>query len=138
MKHRQPEQQLNPSLSFTVLGDLPRKSNSRRLFRNRSTGRPIIVKSAKALNYEGSFAAQVTSVSKNIFRENDKIMLSAQIYYSSRRPDLSDELLCDLLEKTGIIHNDRALVEKHLYKGLDKDNPRVEVVLELAKECVAC
>ncbi len=136
--HRQPEQQLQPRLAFTVLGQLPRKSNSRRLFRNRSTGRPIIIKSAKALNYECSFATQVVGVSKNMFQADDKIMLSAQIYYSSRRLDLSDELLCDLLEKTGIIKQDRQIFEKHLYKGLDKLNPRVEVVLELVGKNENC
>jgi len=114
-------------IKFVVFGNLPRKSNSRRIFKNRRTGCPIIVKSQEALNYERSFASQVAGVPRGTFGEKDGLSLTAHIFYSSRRPDLSDELICDLLEKTGIIHNDRQIVHKTLIKGLDRDNPRVEV-----------
>jgi hypothetical protein len=119
-------------VEFVVLGNLPRKSNSRRIFTNRKTNRPIIVKSADALDYERSFAMQTKGVPKGKFDKKQTIALTAWVYYRNPLSDLSDELLCDLMEKTGIIPNDRQIKVKHLYGGIDKVNPRVIVVLEVA------
>jgi hypothetical protein len=125
-------------LAFTVFGQLPRKSNSRRIFRNPRTGRPIIVKSADALSYEKSFAFQVANVDKGKFEPKEPLCLSAHVWYQSGRSDLSIELFMDLLEKTGIIHNDRQIKIMHLWGHIDREFPRVEVLLERVegkKEC---
>lgn len=116
-------------IKFTVLGNLPRKSNSRRIFRNKYSGRILCIKSSKALDYEQSFLVQTLNIPKETFLKTDNLALTAIIFYSSRKPDLSDELLCDLLEKTRIIHNDRQIVVKHLTKYIDSANPRCEVEL---------
>lgn len=52
--------------------------------------------------------------------------LEATIYYASRRPDLDESLLMDILQKAGVYTNDRLIKEKHIFWGLDKTNPRVE------------
>jgi Holliday junction resolvase RusA-like endonuclease len=58
--------------------------------------------------------------------EGDVTMV-ATIYYKTRAFDLDDSMLCDVLEKAGVIKNDRQIVEKHLTKRFDKNNPRIEV-----------
>ena len=53
------------------------------------------------------------------------VTVTATCYYRSRRPDLDAELLMDCLQGR-VIQNDRQIWCKHLFRGLDKDNPRVE------------
>ncbi len=117
-------------MNFTILGNLPRKSNSRQVFKNRRTGNIIFAKSATALDYTDSFLLQTKNVDKSLFQSSRPLKLTAKIYYQSKLSDLSDELLCDLMQKSGIIFNDRLIKEKHLYCYLDKINPRCEVEIE--------
>jgi len=121
-------------IKFIVEGNLPRKSNSRQVFRNKGTGKMIFAKSDKALSYEQSFYAQTYQVPKNTFPEKTPLILTATIHYQSNRSDLSDEILADLMEKTKIIPNDRYIFEKHIYKRIDPVLPRVEVTIDLLKE----
>ena len=113
-------------LELTILGNLPRKSNSRQLFKNRRTGKLFSAKSSKALKYEDYFIMQAVSIKRGLFVDKEPLKLTCHIYYQSKLSDLSDELFCDLLQKSGIIPNDRYIVEKHLYHHIDKINPRVE------------
>lgn len=63
------------------------------------------------------------------------VVMTATIYYQSLRSDLDDSLICDVLEKAGVIKNDRQIKEKHLFHGLDRANPRIEVeVVALAEK----
>jgi Holliday junction resolvase RusA-like endonuclease len=62
------------------------------------------------------------------------VILTARIYYQSRRSDLSSEMLMDLLQKVGMIKNDRQIVEQHLYGFVDSVKPRVEFSLEVKKD----
>jgi Holliday junction resolvase RusA-like endonuclease len=53
-----------------------------------------------------------------------------KIYYASRRPDLDESLILDLMQ--GIIYeNDRSVKEKHIFWGLDKENPRAEITVSV-------
>jgi Holliday junction resolvase RusA-like endonuclease len=54
------------------------------------------------------------------------------IYYASRRPDLDESLILDLLQDVAY-ENDRQVKEKHIYWGLDKENPRCEIKVEKIK-----
>lgn len=126
------EKHVQSEITLTISGQLPRKSNSRRFVINRRTGKPMVIKSAEALRYEADFLRQVTGPQRLGLSGN--LSLTAIIYYRSNRSDLSDELLCDLLEKAGVIENDRCIVEKRLTKRIDKDSPRVEVRIEELEE----
>jgi Holliday junction resolvase RusA-like endonuclease len=57
------------------------------------------------------------------------------IHYASRRPDLDESLILDLLQGVAYV-NDRQVKEKHIYWGLDKENPRAEIIVDVlpAKE----
>ncbi len=117
-------------ITFTVFGSLPRKSNSRRIFRNRYSGKIICIKSEKALDYTDSFLRQTLKVDRCLYHSSKPLKITAHIFYGSRRQDLSGELLFDLLEKVGIIYNDRQIFEQVLFKYFDKLNPRCEVEVE--------
>lgn len=52
------------------------------------------------------------------------------VYYPSMRSDLDCAHLYDLLQKAGVVRNDRYIREKHEVARVDKDNPRVEIQIE--------
>lgn len=54
------------------------------------------------------------------------VCVEIKIYYASRRPDLDESLILDLLQDVAYT-NDRQVKEKHIYWGLDKENPRCEI-----------
>lgn len=112
--------------TFSVAGNLPRKSNNRQLIFDKKTGKPRIIKNKAALAYSKDFADNIPEALKDSQFTGD-LLIVANIYYSSWRPDLSDELLCDLLQAVGVVKNDRSFMEKILSKQKDAENPRVEV-----------
>ena len=110
---------------FSIPGNLPRKSNNRRIVTNKKTNKPMIIKSKPSMAYLKQFAKHLPKELKDVSFEGD-LLLVANIYYSSWRPDLSDELLCDLLQDNGVVRNDRQFMEKFLSRLKDAENPRVE------------
>ncbi|MDI6788444.1 MAG: RusA family crossover junction endodeoxyribonuclease [Planctomycetota bacterium] len=97
---------------------------------NKKTGRPIFVKSAKALEVVEDFTRQIKGQWKKP-PITTELGIMADIYYPSRRQDLDGELLCDILQTAGVIKNDRQIVSKAYRKFIDKKNPRVELELLL-------
>ena len=104
------------------------KANSRRLVTFGK--RPALIKSKPALEYERT-AKKLLKPIKPLL-EGDLIM-TATLYYASRRPDLDESIVMDVLQ--GIVYkNDRQIKIKHIYHALDKDNPRAEVLIETIQE----
>lgn len=88
-------------------------------------GKPMFIKSAKALAYASAFKHQAP---KCEMLEGD-VAVHIIIHYASRRPDLDESLILDLLQ--GVAYeNDRQVKEKHIYWALDKENPRCEITVE--------
>ena len=57
------------------------------------------------------------------------LKVTMTIYYASRRPDLDESLILDLMQ--GLVYeNDRQVKERHTYWGLDKENPRAEIIID--------
>lgn len=108
------------TISFVIHGEPASKANSRRW-----TGK-YFIKSEKALNYAKEFAKQCPVLDP--LMEGD-LRVTIKIYYASRRPDLDPSLIFDLMQER-IYLNDRQLKEQHLYWGLDKEDPRAEIVVE--------
>lgn len=54
------------------------------------------------------------------------------VYFASDRPDLdnSAKVVLDCLQTAKAIKNDRLCSEIHARKLIDKDNPRIEFVIE--------
>jgi Holliday junction resolvase RusA-like endonuclease len=108
------------TLSLTIYGEPASKANSRRAVR--IGGKSMFIKSKKALSYADMFKQQAPEMTP---LEGD-VSVSMTIYYASRRPDLDESLILDLLQGVTYL-NDRQVKEKHIYWGLDKENPRSEI-----------
>lgn len=110
-----------PSMvSFTIFGEPASKANSRRW-----TGK-FFIKSEKALNYGKAFKQQCPVLDPLM---DGDLKVTIKIWYASRRPDLDPSLIFDLMQDC-IYVNDRQIKEQHLYWGLDKENPRSDIMVE--------
>ena len=110
-------------VSFTVLGEPASKANSRRHVTNRRTGKPMFIKSEKALKYEQDFAWQCPKLAPLL--EGD-LSVTITVHYASRRPDLDESVILDCMQGK-IYENDRQVREKHIFWALDRDNPRADI-----------
>jgi len=111
------------ALSLKIFGDPCSKANRRRIvkFGNKVAS----IKSEKALAYASAFKRQcVVPASQKILVD---VVVTIRIWYASRRPDLDESLILDLLQDVAY-ENDRQVKEKHIYwMGVDKENPRCEI-----------
>jgi Holliday junction resolvase RusA-like endonuclease len=114
------------SVFFTIYGEPASKSNSRKIVRFGGVSR--LIKSSKALSYSAAFKQQAIV---GELLEGD-LRVTIHIWYASRRPDLDESLILDLLQDVAY-KNDRQVKEKHIYHHLDKENPRCEIVVEKIK-----
>ena len=111
-----------------IFGEPASKANSRRVVNIGGMSR--LIKSQKALKYADVFKQQVKAITPLITQD---VKITMTIYYASRRPDLDESLILDLLQ--GVVYvNDRQVKEKHIYWGLDKENPRTEIIVETLKK----
>jgi hypothetical protein len=123
-----PPKEYTKLVDLVILGNLPRKSNQRRIVKVRN--KPLIIKSKQALAYTDSFLKQVPEESKlGLGDKQNPLALWAHVHYQSNRSDLSVELLKDLLEKAGVVTNDRWIKAEFLFAAIDQDHPRVELAL---------
>lgn len=116
---------------FTVTGQPPRKSNQRIIARRGPGGSPMVIKSKKARDYVDHFITSVPEKYRdlNLGTLKEDLRLDIIVWYTSRRPDLSVELVKDCIEAAGVIKNDRYVREEHLYGFVDKENPRTMIRL---------
>ena len=113
-------------VSFTIIGEPASKANSRvPIPRISKAGNPYVqfAKSAKALAYVKAARLQVMPLRPML---EGPLAAHISIYYASRRPDLDESLIFDALQ--GVIYkNDRQIVEKHIWRYLDRKNPRSHI-----------
>jgi len=119
------------AIFLKIFGEPASKANSRRLTTRH--GKPMFIKSDKALSYATMFKQQcVVSPSQRFI--DDDVVVTIRIWYASRRPDLDESLILDLLQDVAY-DNDRQVKEKHIYwMGVDKTNPRCEITVEKIKD----
>jgi Holliday junction resolvase RusA-like endonuclease len=118
-------------ITFWIAGQPPRKSNSRQIVRRGRNGPPMIIKSQEARNWTQAALLQVpTNAKKNLGSAKQPLAVSMDIYYTSHRPDLSGELVLDMLQKAGVIKDDRYVYAWHLYKHFDKKRPGVSIAIK--------
>ena len=116
------------ALSQIIFGEPASKANSRRVVRYGGMSR--LIKSAKALSYSDAFKQQCKPLATLMTGD---LRVTLHIFYASRRPDLDESLILDLMQ--GLIYeNDRQVKERHCYWGLDPDNPRAEIIIEKIPE----
>ncbi len=130
---------------LTILGEPASKANSREYGLSYMPGtdekRVTIRKSAKAIEYEESAQKQIPSAARAMFE--GRVRVTMKIFYATERPDLDESVILDVLQaryKTvagkricvarGVYINDRQVRERHIYHGIDKANPRAEIIVE--------
>ena len=114
--------------SAVILGEACSKANSRRLVRCR--GKTISIKSEKALQFVASALWQLARHRAPIEGE---VSITMHIYYCTQRSDLDESLVLDILQGYAY-RNDRQVRERHVYHHIDKNNPRVEIIVEPRNE----
>lgn len=132
-------------IKFTILGQACSKANSRNIVNMRVKGtdktRPGVIKSDAALEFENSAILQIPAHAKQMLEGNLRVTMT--IYYLSNQPDLDESIVLDVLQakfkgtgkervciRRGVYLNDRQVREKHIFHGIDKRNPRVELMIE--------
>lgn len=129
MKKKAPSTEyLRDPVEFTVYVEPASKANSRKAVRfgNRSA----FIKSDKARAVAKIFREQCPQLAEPF---EDDVMVEIVIFYASRRPDLDESLILDLMQfdpKTGINYiyrNDRLVKKKVIHWGLDPENPRIHI-----------
>lgn len=134
-------------IAFTILGQPCSKANSRQIVT--IAGRPTPIKSKDALAYERDALKQIPPVAR--VRIDGPVRVTLRLWYASERPDLDESIVLDVLQdrfgkkpgpgidgevrdrpllQAGVYRNDRQVREKHVYHGIDKANPRAEIVVE--------
>lgn len=105
----------------TVLGEPASKANSRKIVRFGK--RLASIKSDKARKYADNFRSQAPIIDPLLTGD---LLVYIKIWYATRRPDLDESLILDLLEGHAY-KNDRQVKTKIILHGLDRDNPRSEI-----------
>ena len=142
------------SISFVILGECCSMKNSRTIVK--FGDRPALIKSEKARDYEKSAALQIPASARQML--TGPVRVTLRLYYASERPDLDGALLLDILAakykrvpgnlikvadgeyaraegervlvSKGVYCNDRQCREIFMYHGIDRQNPRAEIVVE--------
>lgn len=130
-------------IQFTILGEPASKANSRKIVS--FGGRPSSIKSDKARSYERDALAQIPP--RYRLQLEGPVRVTLRIFYASQRPDLDESIVLDVLQdryktvgkgddkqrqlvQKGVYINDRQVREKHVFHGIDRANPRAEVIVE--------
>ena len=108
---------------LTIDGEPASKANSRQLVKMGDKFR--VIKSRKAIDYSKAFLIQCP-VADTLYEED--LAIALKIFYKSKRPDLDESLILDLLQDK-IYKNDRSIKFKYVEWGLDRQYPRILVVL---------
>lgn len=119
-------------VTATIEGSLPSLKNQRRIVTNRRTGKPMSIKSADAMTYAQAFDLQLPRKARIAYE--GPVSLRCRVWYPSRRNDLDIEYLCDLLQQTGVLKNDRQIFHKEAWKAKDKERPRVHFTITAIEE----
>ncbi len=146
---------VNP-ITFTILGEVAAKANSREIVTRRgfdetgeAVSRLLARKSEQGPRVVASALRQIPVPCR--VRLTGPVRVTLTIFYASERPDLDEALVLDVLQdrwvsvtvgrmkvrelvQKGVICVTIAQVEaslqKHVYHGIDRTNPRAEIVVE--------
>lgn len=111
----------------TIFGNVPSKSNCYKIIK---LGQHASLGKTKSLiKYESDFYIQCKNRNTNIAGYFE---IFIKVFYPSQRSDLDNSLkiILDCLQKTKTIVNDNKCVKIVVEKYLDKENPRVELVIK--------
>ena len=129
---------MDKELCFWIEGQPPRKSNSRQIVTNRRTGKPMIMKSPAAQAWVKDAFRQISGKHKLKLGSRERpVSVTCFVLYRDRRPDLSVELILDVLEEAEVLSNDRHVYVSVGYKLFSKKRQGVLIlVTEVEKDFV--
>jgi Holliday junction resolvase RusA-like endonuclease len=114
----------------TIYGETCSKANSRRIVFSKKSKRRLVIKSEKAINYCDEFNRQADLVQPNVEPYEGKVAVFMEIAYCTRRPDLDESLILDLLQGRAY-KNDRQVVEKHIKRMPEcKEEPYAKIIVK--------
>lgn len=117
----------NKERKFLILGSPVSKANSRRIV---SFGGKIrSIKSQKGLEYETSCITQLKKQNGSKTPLRGSVGVEITIWYQSRRNDLDPSIILDCMQKALVYENDRQIIQMTLFKELDKESPRSEILV---------
>src|SRR5437016_7140261 len=95
-------------IMLTITGTVVSLKNSRRLVRNRRTGKPFSIKSANAEKWMRDAVAQIPPKYRGLKLGNEDQLLKSHvtIWYPSLRQDVDASAIYDALQLGGVISND--------------------------------
>jgi Holliday junction resolvase RusA-like endonuclease len=114
------------------------KKNSQQIYRNKYTGKPKIAQSDQYQNYE---TICLWYLKKYKEKFTGLIEITALYWMPNKQswPDLLglEQATADILQKAGIINNDRNILnwDGSRIAGIDKENPRVEIQIREVEKC---
>lgn len=118
-------------LKFTIPGRPVSKSNFKLTNINGQAWMPRSGKHSKYVAYENMIAGYINQQYSGPKLEQQLITILKLYFPDKRMGDLHNypKSICDGIEKSGIIKNDKQLKPVLLFDFIDKENPRVEIEL---------
>lgn len=128
-------------IALTILGQPCSKANSRQLVY--LGDRMASVKSKVALAYERAALQQIPAPARA--RLVGPVRVTLRLFYKTELSDMDESLLLDVMQdqwarprkgaprvlvQKGVYRNDRQVRERHVFHGIDRANPRAEVLVE--------
>lgn len=125
-----PSSALNAYVILTILGKPISSTNSK--IQAVAGDRAYSHKSRNFKHYAADFCNQVPSAYRNLKLGSMKRPLRCNItaFFPNWRGDLETKGIYDLLQLSGVLKNDLYAIEQHHYRAIDKENPRVEIIIE--------
>jgi Holliday junction resolvase RusA-like endonuclease len=128
------------AVTLTIYGEPASKANSREIVT--IAGRPSVIKSKKAREYETNALRQIPPTAR--VRMLGPVAVTIRVFYATERPDLDESVILDVLQdrfqsvkvgevkqrhlvQKGVYANDRQVREKHVYHAIDRLNPRAVI-----------
>lgn len=133
-------------IRFTARGEPVSLKNNKQLgsVKESSKGNRYreIVNSREVINYQKFFLPQIPWQAQAMLDVPVRVLI--KIWYRTQRPDLDEAIILDLMQaqytrhpktqeklvvRRGVYTNDRLVRERHVYHGIDKQHPRVEIIV---------
>lgn len=121
---------------LVVKGNVKAKKNNKQMMLNRRTGKMFPMTDPKTTEYMADVVKQLKDQFKGMKITEYPISVQLVFYYPTKhRKDLdnSASTILDCMTKAGVIEDDDVKHVNELYcyfAGYDKENPRVEIILE--------
>jgi Holliday junction resolvase RusA-like endonuclease len=116
-------------IKFTVTGVVPSKANKYGI------GRGRMWKDEDVVVYEDNFHFKTLRVPKHTFQKKEGLFVEYMFYLRNmgQYADNVEKTINYLMQKCGIIENDRWIIKHTTTKISDTANPRVEITIERMK-----